>query len=444
MNGAGPRILAIMGSGETAPTMARVHRALLARLGSPPVPAAMLDTPYGFQENADEITARALEYFRENVGAGMTLAPFRSADEEPLLRATALARMREARYLFAGPGSPSYALRQWRGSEVLDVVVDKLERGGVVTFASAAALTLGARTIPVYEIYKVGAPPTWLEGLDVLGRLGLDVALIPHYDNAEGGSHDTRFCYMGERRLARLEAELSTGQFILGVDSHTALVLDVGSGNATVLGLGGATVRVAGHSEVLPTGTTVPIDELRAMASRLDRVARRVQALPPGHAERSAVAGVATEATGGSRSPLLDEVHGLELRFEAAVAAGDEREAVRAVLATENLLVAWSRDTAGSDEVDRARGVLQALIVRLGDTGGTSAEALAERLNPLVELLIDARARARAVRDFALADGIRDGLVAAGVELHDSPTGTTWDLLAVRPVEPATGPGAVG
>ena len=54
------------------------------------------------------------------------------------------------------------------------------------------------------------------------------MALIPHYDNAEGGSHDTRFCYMGERRLAMLEAELSAEQSILGVDSHTCLVLDFG------------------------------------------------------------------------------------------------------------------------------------------------------------------------------------------------------------------------
>ena len=53
--GEAPRVLAIMGSGETAPTMARVHRMLLGSLGRPPVPAVLLDTPYGFQENADEI-----------------------------------------------------------------------------------------------------------------------------------------------------------------------------------------------------------------------------------------------------------------------------------------------------------------------------------------------------------------------------------------------------
>ena len=51
--------------------------------------------------------------------------------------------------------------------------------------------------------------------------------MVPHYDNAEGGNHDTRFCYMGERRLSLLEAQLPEGVFILGVDEHTGLILDL-------------------------------------------------------------------------------------------------------------------------------------------------------------------------------------------------------------------------
>ena len=66
-----PRILTIMGSGETTPTMARVHRAVLDRLGERPVPAVLLDTPYGFQENADDISDRALDYFRDSVGTSV-------------------------------------------------------------------------------------------------------------------------------------------------------------------------------------------------------------------------------------------------------------------------------------------------------------------------------------------------------------------------------------
>ena len=41
-----PRLLTIMGSGETSPTMVKVHRQLLGRLGPPPVPAVLLDTPF--------------------------------------------------------------------------------------------------------------------------------------------------------------------------------------------------------------------------------------------------------------------------------------------------------------------------------------------------------------------------------------------------------------
>ena len=51
-----------MGSGETAPTMVKVHRAMLERLGPPPVPAVLLDTPFAFQENASELCERVRHY----------------------------------------------------------------------------------------------------------------------------------------------------------------------------------------------------------------------------------------------------------------------------------------------------------------------------------------------------------------------------------------------
>jgi hypothetical protein len=134
------------------------------------------------------------------------------------------------------------------------VLRDRIRAGGGVTvLASAAAATAGVAALPVYEIYKAGAVPHWLDGLDLLGGLGLRVAVIPHYDNAEGGSHDTRYCYLGERRLALLERELPAGAAVLGVDEHTAVVIDLDAETIQVTGRGGVTVRRAGRDAVLPS-----------------------------------------------------------------------------------------------------------------------------------------------------------------------------------------------
>ena len=141
-----------------------------------------------------------------------------------------LARVAEARYVFAGPGSPSYALRQWLGTAVPDLLAAKLRDGGCVTLASAAAVGLGVCSLPVYEVYKVGEEPRWLDGLDLLSVTGLRAAVVPHYNNAEGGTHDTRYCYMGERRLRMLEELLPEGVDILGVDEHTAAIFDIDAG----------------------------------------------------------------------------------------------------------------------------------------------------------------------------------------------------------------------
>ena len=424
-----PRVLAIMGSGETAPTMAKVHRALFARLPSE-APGALFDTPYGFQENADEVTARALEYFQENVGHPLALAPFRRADEDPLTRATAIARAREAAYLFAGPGSPSYALAQWQGTEIPGIVADKLRDGGIVTFASAAALTLGAHTVPVYEVYKVGADPSWLHGLDLLGSIDLPVAVIPHYDNNEGGTHDTRFCYLGETRLRVLEALLPPGHFVLGVDSHTALELDLDTGTGLVEGLGAVTVRVAGRSHVLPAGSTTSIAAIRDLASALgkgsgvdgggsrgDSVARAAPPGDPGDAASSPIA-----------SPLEADVREHERRFDVQLAAGQVSEAVGTVLALDALLVAWSRDTEGTGEIDRARAAYRSCIVRLGEHAAATDRSVSDdRLAPLVDLLVDLRGRARVDRDWRRADWIRDALSDAGIEVRDGDEGTIWE-----------------
>jgi hypothetical protein len=276
------RILAIMGSGETAPTMKGPHRAIFDRLGPDPQ-AVLLDTPFGFQENAPILAAKAIEYFHDAVGRRVEAAGLTRTDTgDTVAVERGVAKVRSADWVFAGPGSPTYALAQWRNTAVPDALADKLRSGGAVVFSSAAALTLGRVTVPVYEIYKVGMDPHWLDGLDVLAEVGLDVAVIPHYDNAEGGNHDTRFCYLGERRLAMLEPTLPEGCFVLGIDEHTGIVMDLDADTAEIVGKGAVTLRRQGVSVRLDSGQTIPLDTLRDGPVSSAPRAHVSSATPPG------------------------------------------------------------------------------------------------------------------------------------------------------------------
>ncbi|MCU0484138.1 MAG: hypothetical protein MUC54_07725 [Chloroflexi bacterium] len=434
----GPRILAIMGSGEMAPTMAREHVALFARFGAEPVSGAILDTTYGFQENADELSERLLEFFVERVGRPFAVASYRSRDVDAATAATAVARIRAAGYVMAGPGSPSYALRQWAGGPIPGAMSAKLAAGGVLVMASAAALTLGLVTIPIYEIYKVGEEPRWLEGLDLLGpATGLRAAVVPHFDNAEGGSHDTRFCYMGERRLRALERSLPEGAFVLGVDGHTALILDLEAGSASVTGLGGVTVRVAGASAVFPSGTQVAIAALAETAAGL--AAGRSPAVPLATAPSmldDQGTGRASSAGGGGTA--RDEAGQLERAFERALGTRDVPGAVTTVLELDSAIEARTRAGEDSLELDEARSILRALVARLGEAAVAGLRDPREIVSPFVETLLELRARARDAHDWAVADLVRQRLATAGVEVRDGPDGSTWQL---GPQPAGTGPG---
>ena len=419
-----PRLLAVMGSGETAPTMIKPHRQLFDRLGPPPVPAVLLDTPYGFQANADDISARAVEYFSASVGRPVEVAELRRRSDDPVVRAAALAKLASARWVFAGPGSPSYALREWRQTEIPDLLADKLVHGGCVVFASAAALTLGRYTVPVYEIYKVGADPEWLDGLDLLKFLGPEVAVIPHYDNAEGGNHDTRFCYLGEPRLAQLEAQMGPDGWVLGVDEHTGCIFDLDEGTATVVGNGVVTVRRRGASATVKSGETMAIPELVELAFS-DKESPDARPEPASPVAGRAASGA---AAGGAPTALHAEIRRWEEEFDGAIATGDVDGAVRAMLELDDTLVAWSGDTTQSDAGARGRAAMRRMIARLGDLARTGARDPREVVGGFVEALLTERASARADRRYADADRIRDALVACGVEVQDTPDGTKWDL----------------
>jgi hypothetical protein len=385
--------------------MIKPHRRIFESLGEG-ASAVLLDTPYGFQLNADEISTRTVGYFAQSVGRKVDVVSWRTPPPPGLERERALTALRSADWIFAGPGSPTYALRQWRDTELPSI----LTRAEVLVFASAAALTLGSHTIPVYEIYKAGMAPSWEAGLGLFGELtGVPAVVIPHYDNAEGGHHDTRYCYLGEPRLSYLESLLPPGSLIVGVDEHTALLCDLVARTASVVGNGGLTLRRNGSSVRYESGSVLPLSfEAPGEAA----------AVVPQQASAPAEPRPAT-----SLRSAADE---LQARFTAAHDARDLDGCVSAALDLEQVITDWTADTDVSDDADHAHGLLRGMILRLGDLAATGVRDPAETIGPFVEALLDLRARARDAKDFATSDRVRDALTGAGVEVRDTPAGPEW------------------
>jgi cysteinyl-tRNA synthetase len=60
--------------------------------------------------------------------------------------------------------------------------------------------------------------------------------------------------------------------------------------------------------------------------------------------------------------------------------------------------------------------------------GGDDEDALRSAVDALVGHLLSQRQEARAAKDFATADAIRDQIKAAGIEIEDGPQGSSWSL----------------
>ena len=121
-----------------------------------------------------------------------------------------------------------------------------------------------------------------------------------------------------------------------------------------------------------------------------------------------------------------DGFHVLQAAFGGEALALAERNRPDLVLCSELELCARLRQGEDSPDLDSASAMFRSLIVRLGD--GAAAGAETHVIDELVGGLVEARDTARASRDFATADRIRDRLAAAGVEVRDGSDGSTWVL----------------
>lgn len=264
-----PGSLILFGSGETSAAGGKIYEFLMRQL--PPSPrVAILETPAGFELNSKQVAARLAEYLAArlvNYKPQLQLIPARTdtgvfSTNNPQI----VSPLCTAQVLMMGAGSPTYAVRKLRQSLAWNIFQARHRSGCAVVLASAAVIAVSRYALPVYEIYKVGEDLFWQDGLDILGKYGMNLVFIPHWNNTDGGSElDTSHCFMGKDRFDQLCTQLPPQVTLVGIDELTALWLDFAAERCLVMGQGAVHLVSCSREAIFPTGESFPLQRLGSL-----------------------------------------------------------------------------------------------------------------------------------------------------------------------------------
>lgn len=364
--------IAILGSGETSPNLVSVHREMIGRLNKISNPL-IINSPFGFQENVDELSNKLKEFFITSLGIDTQILSYMRIEElNTVDYFQCLEKINNSNFIFAGPGSPSYAIKLWGNTGFPTSFKEVLHNNGSIVFSSAAATTLGKYTLPVYEIYKAGQDPYWVEGLDILESFGMNATVIPHFNNKEGGNHDTSFCYMGESRFDILRNKIDSD--IIGVDEHTGLVVDGESRTGKVYGVGKVTIISGENKAEYIAGQTIYFNEL------IDSNIRRIV---PIKKERANI----------KQDTNIDKVSHL-----------------------------ISENGINQESINK---ILSKIKFNLEDL-----EDKTKIIDPLINIIMEIRKTLREEERFEMSDYIRNELEKLSIEINDNDLGAAWRFKA--------------
>ena len=261
-----PGKIAFLGSGETSLAGGRIFEALVRDLKEP-LRIALMETPAGFELNSAQVVGRVGEFMASrlqnykpvvDIIAARRKGSAYSPDDPEIIKPLLYANL-----IFMGPGSPTYAIRQLKGSLAWEVIRARHRLGAALIFASAATISVGAHALPVYEVYKVGQDMHVVDGLNFFADFGVHLSFIPHWNNADGGVDlDTSRCFVGMERFSEWCGMVPTENTTVGLDEHTGIILDFGKGICEVSGVSSVSLVRQCIPEMHPAESTFAMQEL--------------------------------------------------------------------------------------------------------------------------------------------------------------------------------------
>jgi cysteinyl-tRNA synthetase len=176
------------------------------------------------------------------------------------------------------------------------------------------------------------------------------------------------------------------------------------------------------------------LEEAAAAYQRIERFVVRASEVLMGASDDAGAPGLPVSFRSAMDEDLavpaaLAAVHASVRDGNQALAASD-KTALRASLIQARAML----DVLGLDPLaprwaaPAGAGLTGSGLTGSGLTGSGSGDRLREVVGSLVKLTLRQRDAARARRDYATADAIRDGLDEMGIQVEDTPEGPRWEL----------------
>jgi hypothetical protein len=234
---------------------------------------------------------------------------------------------------------------------------------------------------------------------------------------------------MGKSRYEKLLTKLPDALPILGLDEHTACIIDLAADTFDIHGIGSATFIYNDETRVFSAGKTYPLGALRgSMEMDVKDTIEPVRKKEP-------------EPTTDAAAQFWEHVHALANDFQQSIETDNVKGSANALLDLDRVLwkahlldldrVLWKAhaDLENPDIIAQARDLFREELAILGTRPYLSLSSLTKTFGPVVEQLLALRQRFRDEHNYAAGDAIREALAKSNIIVEDTPDGSRWSML---------------
>ena len=208
-----PGYIALVGGDEFRPGCEEMDREIMRASGQNP--ARVVVIPTAAVNGAAKAASNGVRYFSSLGGDPSQLMVMDKghADSDEYAQAVA-----EAGVIYFTGGSPDHLLATLRGSRLLEVILETVDKGAVLAGSSAGAMVLGS-------LMRQPSSGQWVEGVSVVPA----IAVLPHHEGKNPAETSIQ-----------LRNQVPSDLTVLGIDARGGCLGQ--SGNWRVVGSGNVTV----------------------------------------------------------------------------------------------------------------------------------------------------------------------------------------------------------